>query len=54
MGYGHQRAAYPLLDLAGGESLTLNNYEGIPGWEKDYWTNNLKSYEKTVLKRFLF
>lgn len=46
MGYGHQRAAYPLLDLAGGESLTLNNYEGIPGWEKDYWINNLKSYEK--------
>jgi len=46
MGYGHQRAAYPLLDLAGGEILTLNNYEGIPDWEKDYWINSLKSYEK--------
>ena len=46
MGYGHQRAAYPLLDLAGGEILTLNNYDGIPEWEKDYWINSLKSYEK--------
>ena len=46
MGYGHQRAAYPLLDLSGGEIITLNNYEGIPDWEKNYWLKSLKSYEQ--------
>jgi hypothetical protein len=46
MGYGHQRAAYPLLDLAGGEIITLNNYPGIPAWERDYWLKSLRSYEK--------
>lgn len=46
MGYGHQRAAYPLSDLAAGEILNLNNYEGIPVWEKEYWIGHLKSYEK--------
>lgn len=45
MGYGHQRAAYPLLDLSAGEIITLNNYPGIPQWEKDYWRKSLKSYE---------
>ena len=34
MGYGHQRAAYPLLDLGGNEIITINNYKGIPDWEK--------------------
>lgn len=46
MGYGHQRAAYPLLDLSGGEIITANNYPGIPDWEKKYWTNSLRSYER--------
>ncbi len=46
MGYGHQRAAYPLLSLSGGESITINDYQGIPEWEKEYWINNLSSYEK--------
>jgi len=46
MGYGHQRAAYPLLELGGGEIITINNYRGIPDWEKKYWINNLKTYEK--------
>lgn len=46
MGYGHQRAAYPLLDLSQGEIITLNNYEGIPDWEKKYWINSLRSYER--------
>ena len=46
MGYGHQRAAYPLMDFSGGEIITINNYEGIPEWEKDYWIKSLKSYEK--------
>lgn len=46
MGYGHQRAAYPLLDLSGGEIITINNYSGIPEWEKEYWTKSLRSYER--------
>ncbi|MEI6529300.1 MAG: hypothetical protein WCN88_02775 [Candidatus Falkowbacteria bacterium] len=46
MGYGHQRAAYPLLDLSGGEIITANNYVGIPEWEKKYWINSLRSYER--------
>lgn len=50
MGYGHQRAAYPLLDLAGGEIITINNYLGIPDWEKKYWLKTLGSYER--LSRF--
>lgn len=46
MGYGHQRAAYPLLDLSAGEIINVNNYPEIPEWEKKYWLNSLKSYEK--------
>lgn len=55
MGYGHQRAAYPLLDLGGGEIITLNNYRGIPDWEKKYWINSLRSYERlSRLKKIPF
>jgi len=50
MGYGHQRAAYPLLNLSGGESVTINNYKGIPVWEKKYWVKSLRSYE--TISRF--
>lgn len=46
MGYGHQRAAYPLIDLNTTEAISTNNYAGIPAWEEKYWLNNLKSYEK--------
>ncbi len=46
MGYGHQRAAYPLLELSAGEIITLNNYPGIPDWEKKYWLKSLHSYEQ--------
>jgi len=46
MGYGHQRAAYPLMDLSGGEIITINNYPGIPDWEKKYWEKSLHSYEQ--------
>lgn len=47
MGYGHQRAAYPLRDLAvNREIITINNYKGIPVWEKRYWRRSLESYEK--------
>lgn len=50
MGYGHQRAAYPLLDLAGGEAISTNNYPDIPDWEKKYWLSSRKSYE--AISRF--
>lgn len=47
MGYGHQRAAYPLIDIAlNKEIVTINNYEGVPVWEKEYWEKSLSSYEK--------
>jgi len=47
MGYGHFRAAYPLIDIAlGNKIVSINNYEGVPDWEKRYWEKSLKSYEK--------
>ena len=46
MGYGHQRPAHALRHLSGGEVIIINDYEGIPDWEKDYWKRNLESYEK--------
>lgn len=46
MGYGHQRAAYPLLDLSDNEVICINDYPGIPAWEKEYWIKSLESYEK--------
>jgi len=45
MGYGHQRAAYPLRHLSGGEIITINNYPGMPDWEREYWVKSLRSYE---------
>src|SRR5690606_201621 len=56
MGYGHQRAAYPLLEIANNnEIITINNYHDIPVWEKKYWENSLKSYEKiSRLKKIPF
>ena len=46
MGYGHQRAAYPLMNLSGSEIITINNYPGIPKWERDYWIKSLRFYEQ--------
>lgn len=46
MGYGHQRAAYPLLGLSAGEIISINDYKGITDWEKEYWVKSLRSYEK--------
>ena len=46
MGYGHQRAAYPLMDLSDNEIITINDYLGIPDWEKKYWVDSLRSYER--------
>jgi len=45
MGYGHQRAAYPFLNMAEGKVITINDYEGIADWEKEYWRSSLKQYE---------
>ena len=52
MGYGHQRALYPLKDIAAcpvgwQESgiITANNYGGIPKKDKRTWENNQKVYE---------
>jgi len=46
MGYGHQRAAYPLLSLSRNGIINLNDYPEIDNWEKSYWLNSQKSYEK--------
>jgi len=46
MGYGHQRAAYPLIGLSAGEIITINDYPGIAEWEKKYWIDSLRSYEQ--------
>lgn len=45
MGYGHQRAAYPLNHLAEGGIISANNYPGIPPKDKDIWTNSKSFYE---------
>jgi len=38
MGYGHQRAAYPMHQIAeGSEVIAANKYEGIPKKDKDLW-----------------
>lgn len=46
MGYGHQRAAYPLMGMSAGEIITINDYPGIADWEKNYWIKSLRSYEQ--------
>lgn len=46
MGYGHQRTAYPLKDLAyGGKIINANNYEGIPAKDKTIWETSRRFYE---------
>ncbi|MFA5062186.1 MAG: hypothetical protein WC526_03495 [Patescibacteria group bacterium] len=45
MGYGHQRAAYPLRGLSPtGKVITANNYQGIPKKDFDVWNNSEKFY----------
>ncbi len=51
MGYGHQRAAYPLRNLSPtGKVILANNYEGIPKHDQQLWTNSRKIYE--LISRF--
>src|SRR3989344_435694 len=46
MGYGHQRTAYPLRDLAfGNKVINANNYEGIVNKDKRFWQESKSSYE---------
>lgn len=46
MGYGHQRTAYPLQDIAfGGKIINANNYGGIPAKDKRFWHQSRALYE---------
>lgn len=46
MGYGHQRTAYPLRNLApDGKVINANSYQGIPERDKKIWETTRKSYE---------
>jgi len=46
MGYGHQRTAYPLRNLApAGKIVNANNYENIPPKDKKIWEGSRKFYE---------
>lgn len=45
MGYGHQRASYPLHKFAEGGIISANNYKGIPHKDKSIWENSRIFYE---------
>ena len=45
MGYGHERAAYGLRDLAYGDIITANAYPGIPNKDKKLWGESRRLYE---------
>ncbi len=46
MGYGHQRAAYPLRHLCPtGQVINADNYPGIPKKDRRIWINTRKFYE---------
>ncbi len=46
MGYGHQRTAYPLRDLAFDRKvINANNYDGIVNKDKRFWQTTRASYE---------
>ena len=45
MGYGHERAAYGLRDLAYGDIITANDYPGIPKKDKKLWRESRSLYE---------
>jgi len=51
MGYGHQRTAYPLRNLAfEGKIINANDYQGIPERDRKIWETTRKSYE--AISRF--
>ncbi|MFH1462629.1 MAG: hypothetical protein ABIG08_02985 [bacterium] len=46
MGYGHQRAVFPLKDLApGGKIICANDYQGIPEKDRKVWEGTKGFYE---------
>lgn len=46
MGYGHQRAAYSLKEIAlGNEILRADDYPGIPERDKKFWQRSKRFYE---------
>lgn len=46
MGYGHQRTAYPLRDIAFCEQvINANSYQGIPIKDKRFWQQTRSVYE---------
>src|SRR5574343_212754 len=46
MGYGHQRTAYPLRDIAfSGKVINANSYSGIPEKDKRIWQKSRSAYE---------
>jgi hypothetical protein len=46
MGYGHQRTAYPLKNLAPDQRvINANDYEGIPEKDRNIWETSRKFYE---------
>jgi len=46
MGYGHQRAAYPLRHLSPTDKVIIaNNYEGIPKKDRRVWKSSQSFYE---------
>ncbi len=46
MGYGHQRTAYPLRDIAfSGRIVNANSYVGIPPKDKRFWQGTQSLYE---------
>ncbi len=61
MGYGHQRAAYPLHDIAYKGVITVNDYPGLPTSERKIWKESREGYEwisrvqsKSIIGRALF
>lgn len=53
MGYGHQRAVYPLVDIAEGGIINANNYAGIPKKDQRSWESGRKLYEKISRLKYL-
>jgi len=45
MGYGHQRAAYPLHDIAYDGIIAINDYKGLPESERHTWRQSRQGYE---------
>lgn len=46
MGYGHQRAVYPLRDIAEGDIILANRYAGIPPRDRRLWESGRMLYER--------